>query len=401
MPILDHYNAFDGRHWETGSVANYYRAIGLAAPHTGRPPSEALLMGVSGGAVMGYFFFAYEGYDPQVRILTRNTFDPWDRMLSRLGVVQHVRQTANATKGAANLVEILENGIPALVWADVFSLPYNDLSEDAGMWAMMPLIVYGYDETAGEVRIADRARVGLTVTPEKLQQARGRVKKDKFRVLTLEPPRWEKLPAAVTAGIHDSLRLYLEKPPKGSPKNFGFKAFEHWLKILRSPKGRDSWINLLPDGNTLTAGLMSTVSDIEHFGKAGHAERDLFARFLDEATVILERPALNEVAAIFQRAAAAWDELAAALLPEDIAGLGEIRTLMGRHHELFLDFGGDSQEERQALRARITALRGELAAAFPLDESGRLAFQERIAAAVAVVRDLETSAVQQLQLVMR
>ena len=62
-----------------------------------RPYSEALLLG--GGVVMGYFSFAYEGYDSHARILTRNTFTPFGTMLSRLGVVQNVRQTTRPEKG--------------------------------------------------------------------------------------------------------------------------------------------------------------------------------------------------------------------------------------------------------------------------------------------------------------
>ena len=54
MTTIANYNAFAGRHWETGSVQNYYQARGVIAPHSGNPFSEAFLMGVSGGAVMGY-----------------------------------------------------------------------------------------------------------------------------------------------------------------------------------------------------------------------------------------------------------------------------------------------------------------------------------------------------------
>ena len=86
MPTLGDYKQFDGRHWETGSVHNFMAYHGFTLPHNGNPPGEALLMGISGGAVMGYFSFAYEGYDPQVNILTRNTFDPMETLLSRLGV---------------------------------------------------------------------------------------------------------------------------------------------------------------------------------------------------------------------------------------------------------------------------------------------------------------------------
>ena len=157
MPILQDYNQFNGRHWETGTVANFLAYTGAKAPHTGNPYSEALLMGVSGGAVMGYFSFAYEGYDPYCRLLTRNTFAPLDTMLSRLGVVQHRRHTTSPQKAVANLVDVLESGEPAIVWADHFSLPYSAMPYDEGMWGMYPILVYGYDETTDTVHIADRA----------------------------------------------------------------------------------------------------------------------------------------------------------------------------------------------------------------------------------------------------
>ena len=53
MPTITNYNQFNGTHWETGSVHNFFAQRGFTAPHTGRPYSEALLLGVSGGIVMG------------------------------------------------------------------------------------------------------------------------------------------------------------------------------------------------------------------------------------------------------------------------------------------------------------------------------------------------------------
>src|SRR5262245_20282873 len=103
MPLLKNYHHFDGRHWQTGSVQNYLAYCGFNAPHTKKPFTEALVMGV-GGIVMGYFSFAYKGFDPHVAILTRNTFTPLDAVLSRLGIPQEVRQTTNAAKGLTNLL---------------------------------------------------------------------------------------------------------------------------------------------------------------------------------------------------------------------------------------------------------------------------------------------------------
>ena len=271
MAKLDNYDQFDGLHWETGSVRNHLAHRGAKTPHTGEPYTEALLLGVSGGAAMGYFSFAYKGYDPEARILTRNTFDPMDTMLARLGVIQTVRQTSSPAKAVANLLDSLEEGLPPIVWADLWSMPYNALPGDQGMWAMFPLVVYGYQEQEDTVWIADRARVPLTVTTAELAAARSRVKKQKNRILTLEPPNPDKLPDAVREGIWNCIRLYTEKPPKGSRNNFGFAAYDRWGDLLVKPKMRMSWAQEFPPGARMYAGLKSAYNDIALFGKDGNA----------------------------------------------------------------------------------------------------------------------------------
>lgn len=393
MPILENYEQFNGRHWETGTVCNFLAYTGVKAPHTGRPYSEALLMGVSGGAVMGYFSFAYEGYDPHARILTRNTFDPLDTMLSRLGVVQHRRHTTSPEKGVANLVDTLEGGEPAIVWADYFSLPYNAFPYDEGMWAMFPIVVYGYDETTETAYIADRAPIPLTITTVELHTARARVKKDKFRVLTLEPPIPDKLPGAVQAGIWDCLKLYTEKPPKGSKNNFGLAAYRHWIKLLTKPKTRLSWAREFPAGRKMLAGLAGVFSDINIFGKVGYAERDVYADFLEEAGQILAKPALNEVAAQFRRSAAAWEAFGQALLPAEIPLLGEMGQVLQQQRDLLFSQGSAATEAIARLKQQEKSLLAEAENAFPLTEAEVETFREEMAAHVQQIYDVEETAV--------
>lgn len=397
MAILKNYTQFNGRHWETGTVRNYFDTIGVKAPHTGRPYSEALLMGVSGGAVMGYFSFAYEGYDPHARILTRNTFDPFDTMLSRLGIVQHMMQTNKPEKGVANLVEALEEGLPAIVWADMWSLPYNALSYDDGMWAMFPILVYGYDEKADQVWISDRAEVPLTVTTAELAAARGRVKKDKFRVLTMERPNEEKLATAVQLGIWDCIKLYTEKPPKGSANNFGLQAYRWWAELLTKPTARLSWEKEFPAGRKMLAGLTNAFGDIQIFGKNGHAERDVYADFLDEAAVLLHKPALQESAVHFRRSGSAWDALSLALLPDEIVPFKETRELMLRRHEIFTRQGNAAVEEMKRIDGRLAAIMNEMESDFPLDVAGVTAVRQNIADHILHIHNIETYAVAALK----
>ena len=117
MTILPNYNEFAGRHWETGTLRNALAYQGVKAPHTGQPVSEALLLGVSGGITVGYFTFEYKGYLPHLALLTRNTFDPLDTILDRVPLPREVRQTTNPSKGDANLMDALDSGRPAIVWA--------------------------------------------------------------------------------------------------------------------------------------------------------------------------------------------------------------------------------------------------------------------------------------------
>ncbi len=400
MTILEDYTQFDGRHWETGSVHNYLAYRGFEAPHTGAPYSEALLMGVSGGAVMGYFTFEYEGWDPMCRILTRNTFNPMETMLSRLGIVQHRLHTASPEKGVANLLDTLDSGVPAIVWADMFSLPYNAPGESEQIWAMWPVVVYGYHAEADCVWIADRARVPLTATTAALEQARARVKKERFRVLTLDPPNPEKLVSAVQAGIWDCIKLFTEKPPKGSKNNFGLQALRFWADMLRSPKGRVSWNKVFPPGRKMYAGLREAYFDIRLFGKDSPAERDVYADFLDEAAVILDRPALGSAAERFRNSGQAWQALLGALLPDSIPDFQEARALLHSRHQLFLDKGDDSREERREINRKLDAITEKMETAFPLGEMEVERTRQELADRVMAVHDCEREAVETLRAAM-
>ncbi len=400
MPKLNDYGQFDGLHWETGSIRNHFAYRGFKAAHTNKPFTEAMLLGIGGGAAMGYFSFAYEGYEPHVAILTRNTFSPMETILERLGVEQTLLQTNSPDKALADLIDTLEDGVPPIIWADMFSLPYNVLPYDEGMWQMFPIVVYGYEPETGAVWIADRARVPLTVTPAELAAARARVKKTKFRLLILDLPNPDKLLTAVQKGIWDCIKLYTEAPPKGSKTNFGFAAFKRWADLLTKPNQRLSWAKEFPAGRKMYAGLTSAFNNIAIFGKNGQdqdADRLMYADFLDEASLVLNKPSLKGAAQLFRTGAQAWRELAEALLPENIPTFKETRNLMLRKHRLFLDQGNAAQSAIQQINTRLEEIKDEVTSDFPLTESQVAAMRESLRTHVLKIHDIEQEAVNMLQ----
>ena len=213
--LLADYTEFEGRHYETGPIRNVLAYHRVVAPHTGQPPSEALLLGLSGGIAFGYFLFDYGVAGRLLSLLSRNTFDPLETMLNRLGVPRDVRKTADSARAETILEATLEAGDPPIVWADLALLPYSGIPRDDGWWAISPIVVYGLEN--GTALVADRSSRPLRVDRSDLAAARSRIAKERHRQMTLGAPDFERLPEAVRDGIRQSVALFFDRTAQGSP----------------------------------------------------------------------------------------------------------------------------------------------------------------------------------------
>jgi hypothetical protein len=400
MPTLN-CGPFEGRHYETGTLRNALACRGARAPHTGQPYSEALLLGVSGGIAFGYFTFEYKGYLPHVALLPRNTFAPFDTMLERLAIPHEVQQTTNPDQGEAKLIAALDAGQPAVVWADRFSLPYTRLPWDDHNWMVITLLAHGYE--GDDVLVADRSCQALRVPRAALRKARGRVKEDRHRLMTIEPPNEAKLPAAAQKGIWQCISLFTEAPPRGAKDNFGFAGYDKLAKMLTNTRHKMSWARQFEPGSRMFHALAGSTAQpgaydwIMSFGAAPDAERGLYADFLDEAALILERPQLGEVAEQFRAAAGEWRGLATAMLPDEVPLFGETRRLHDRRNEAFVAQGDGAGEEIERINARLEAIAREVGEAFPLSEAQAAEMRQGLAERIERIRDVEREAVEALQ----
>jgi len=401
-----HPKEFQGRHWETGSIHNALALQGVTAPHTRRPYSEALLLGVSGGIAFGYFTFEYKGILPHVAFLTRNTFDPFQTILARLGVAQDVFQTTKAEIAEKNLLAALRSGSPAIVWADECSLPYNNMA-GAAYWNMVPIVAYALD--GGDVLIADRSGQPLKVPMEVLTRARARVKDDKYRLIILNPPQPSKLVAAVQKGIWQCIELFTEKPPRGSRHNFGFAAYEHLAEMLTNTRNKQGWERLFAPGPRMYNALAGTAaapgrfphpgafSWIMTYGAGDGAERGVYADFLEEAALLLEKKALRKAADQFRLSHQKWLEFAGALLPEGVPLLDEARRLKLRRHRRFVESGAQAGEDIRAIDTRLRKLESDASEKFPLTNAEAAGFRAGLREKVAAIAETEQKAVEMLQ----
>ena len=392
---------FNGRHWETGSIHNALAAQGIKAPHTGEPYSEALLLGVSGGIAFGYFTFEYKGYLPHVAMLTRNTFNPFSTILERLGIAQDVQQTNQAEIGEKNLRNALETGLFPILWADQFSLSYNDLKADEMMWSPLPILAVGTDGKT--VTIADRSSQPFHIPMDELTTARGRIKDDKYRLMTIEAPQPAKLAAAVHKGICQAISLFTEEPPRGARDNFGFAAYEKFAELLVNKRNKQSWERFFAPGVRMYHALAGSQFQpglyqwVNTWGSADGADRELYADFLEEAAAILKRPAIREAAEKFRESHALWLKFADAALPDNLPLLGESRRLIARKHKLFIEKGEAALPEIKKINQGHKELLKESEASFPLSSSQAADLRANLRDQILKISATEKQAVDLLQ----
>ena len=396
MPTLANFTQFDGSYWDTGCIRNALDYQGGIAPHTGEPYDEAMLLGISGGIAFGYFTFHYKGYDPQVNLLTRNTFEPMERIFERLGIEVKLLRTASIDRARQNLIKTLESGKAPIAKPDMYLLDYNCLEVDEASWGTMPLVVFGY-EPDGDASISDRSTQPLTVAADDFDRALSRVKKDRHGLMLLGEPDNDRLPEAIRAGLRDTVNLMIEKPPKGSARNFGIKALGHWQKMLGG-KGKGNWAKEYANGRACLAAHTSAYRFLTPaFGKSWAADRDSYADFLRQAAEVLSENQLREVAALYDKAGNAWQNLLDALLPPDVPLLGRARELIDRKTATFIDKGGADLETIANCRDELDGLMQLAEDDFPLDEADMVKIRENLRAGVALVEAAETRAVLALQ----
>lgn len=148
------------------------------------------------------------------------------------------------------------------------------------------------------------------------------------------------------------------------------------------------------------AGLTSAFHFAGIFGKGlvFDAERGLYAEFLREAAVILDKPALRQVAEVFDTSASLWRALPEIILPDRVTVLSESRRLMARRHRAFLERGSAALEEIQTINAELKALREAVREDVPPTDAEAIALREEIAAQVMQIHDAEREAIEALKM---
>lgn len=360
---------------------------GVTTPR-GEPLPEALVFGIAGGIGAGVFAFRYEQDDFSSfyvagRHLWYDDLACLNTACARLGITPAVKEFGGAGPAEKGLAEWTTRG-PVLAWVDMGTLPHRGLPPSWSGGGYHLVTVY-QAEPGGEALIGDLADQPVALPTGALTAARGRIRKDKFRILSL--PRPAKAPD-LKAAMAQGLASCGEGLRKGRIKNFTVEAFGTWADQLYGAKGKDSWEKVFPPGPRLWRGLTSIHEFVEHYGTGGGLMRPMFAGALREAADLLKQPKLARLAEEYDALGQAWSELAEAALPTGVPEFDEARALMARKAELVYS-GPEDGKDAAAVGASLEDLGARSRESFPLTASDAAALRQALQARVGAIHASE------------
>ncbi|HJZ90373.1 MAG TPA: DUF4872 domain-containing protein [Gemmataceae bacterium] len=386
---------FPGNVPATTALRVLLTAAGVRDPHTGGPFSEAMLYGIAGGVGIGVFSFLYEKENfASFFVAGHHLFHDHRAyltgVLGRFGIKPVVHETTSPKAAAAALRDALASG-PCVAWVDKSHLPHRGLPSHFSGSGYHIVAIYRQDAD-GTALIGDLTDRPVAVPGPALAEARGRIKKDRHRLLSIPPSASRTdLAPLVRAGLRACHRgLTGEGGVKSARANFSLEALARWADRLHGSAGKESWERVFAPGPRLWRGLTSIPLFVEYWGTGGGLGRPLFAEFLTEAADALTDTRLEALADRYAELGRQWSALADAALPADVPEFREARELFARIGEL-TNSGGRPDEIRDAWR-RLEELQGQAGAKFPMPDADCAALRAELQRRVRGLYEAEVAA---------
>lgn len=381
----------------TTALGALLTAAAVRDPRSNAPFSEAMVYGVAGGIGIGVFSFLYEKENfASFYVAARNDWANDVRYLTRAAerFGARVDVTEGAKPTAAAVAKALGNAQPCIVWVDAAALPYKAMPPFYAGMASHIVVLYSIDEAAGTARIGDLSDEPIEIPLDVLDAARARIKKDKRRMMTLEPA--ENVPPLETQvrnGLEACRDGLLGANAIGNSKtNFSLEALRVWGNRLHGSKDKESWERIFTPGARLWRGLTSINEYIEHYGTGGGLSRPLFAEFLQEASDALGSKPLAALSQQYAELGRMWTALADAALPDDVPATREAKELLARRSELLHSDGPPATEDVRGVWSRLDELAKAAEERFPMSDAAVTALRADLQQRVLALHAAEVAA---------
>lgn len=335
---------YGGKHCETS-------ALQKVMEYSGYNISEEMLFGLGGGIGFVYWFTKKM---PVPFIGGRNgTFPEFlNAAAERVGISMEIVQTQSEKKAYEGVRQLLSEGRPAIVYGDIAYLPYFMTPRHFGGHAF---VIYGIDEKEDIAAVSDRGQHPYYLSLSDLRQARSSSHppfkpKNAFLKITC-PTIQPDLGLSVRSAIQHCSDAMINAPIS----NLGLKGFNKFANmVIKWPSQFDT--------NRLLHCLMETYINLELAGTGGAAFRNMYTRFLHEASQYLDEKEIVTAASLLERSAEGWRKIACSLLPDSCTTLKAIREKLVERNNNFELLHPQALVRMQELTAKIESLKKEACA---------------------------------------
>jgi len=325
--IIENYRHIGGIHCWTTSLRNLFSYHNLEF-------SEEMIFGLGAGVGFMYWYMKMM-LAPFIGTRYGKT-NSLIKTCQRIGGDATIFETTSIKRGYEELINVLREGEPVFVFADMAYLPYLALPGVAHFGAHS-IVVYGLDEKEDKVYVSDAAKTPLIISIEDLKKARSSKYPPyapKHKILKIKYPiKLKNLKSGITDAIKECIDNYLYPPIK----NIGQLGIKKWAGLVLSWPKQFKGLNLF-------GCLLNTYIFIEESGSGGGGYRNTYAQFLKESSLILDEPKLMDAVKLFEEAGKYWSELAIAALPDSWPLLKKSRELAVEKNKIF------EEQKRGALK---------------------------------------------------
>lgn len=387
---LNTYQTIGGIHPETASIKNILTYYDVKAPHSGKPFSEAMLLGIGGGLGASYMLWEFQkhGY-PSIVLAFQNqanyTVKYLQNLCRRLGATTKVFETAGKKKAATQLAETLTANDPAIIWLDLGGAPYFMHYLQIGV-----AVAYGIDDD--HVLVDNLARKPYLIDHDLLVEARAKVPSFKNRIMVIETQGTFDLQEAIREGLQECVN-YLG----ASSTSFSLPALRKWGRMMTDNKNKKGWPTVFKGGRGLYGTLRTVYETIELIGTGGGGLRGLYADFLEEAGAILGSEELKTNALLYRALHERWRALAHAALPDHIAEFKNTKEMLDRRAAIRLEQGSAGLDAITPLNDALHDLKSELNPSFPMSDSATATLFANIQSHIAGIYQAEKEALAALK----
>lgn len=371
-------------------------ALRILLAHRGIDVSEPMAFGLAGGVGIGLFSFYYEKADfASFFVAGRHCWHDhvtyMKRGLARWNQTPVIKESSTPKAAEKALREMIDTHGPCVAWVDLASLPHRGLGhwkETGGGYHI--LTVYSLNgETA---LIGDLTDEPIEIALADLTAARGRIKKDKYRLLGIEkgskPGELRPLVKDALAACHRGLTG--ADGVKSARKNFSLDSLQTWAERLTSTTDKDRWERVFAPGHRFFNGLTFLHLFSEHAGTGGGLSRSIMADFLFEAAKELREPRLKALGERYAKLGEQWSELADAALPDDVPLLADVKKQLADYSESFHSDG--STADRSVYWQVILECERKARQKFPLSHAECADLRSRLRERVLEIHAAEVAA---------